>query len=68
MERLLLSFGLSLIIAPIIGLLLNYTPFGISLKYMFFALSIFTALMSIIAFIRRWRVFEEDRYIFSFRS
>lgn len=66
MERLLFSFGLSLIIAPIIGLLLNYTPFGIILIYILFALSIFTALMSIIAFIRRWKLAEEDRYTFNF--
>ena len=30
-ERLALSFGLSIAITPLIGLLLNYTPFGIRL-------------------------------------
>ncbi len=67
-ERALLSFGLSLIFTPIIGLLLNYTPFGISLIYMHLVLSIFTALMCIFAFSRVWGVVKEDRYIFSFRS
>ena len=30
-ERLALSFGLSIVVVPLIGLILNYTPWGISL-------------------------------------
>ncbi len=66
-ERGFFSFGLSTIITPIIGLLLNATPIGIDLISMYLSLAIFTALMTIIAFIRRWKVAEEDRYNFSFR-
>ena len=41
-ERLALAIGLSLAITPLIGLLLNYTPWGIRLNPILAALSLFT--------------------------
>ena len=41
-ERLALTIGLSLAITPLIGLLLNYTPWGIRLDPIVVALSLFT--------------------------
>lgn len=65
-ERIALSFGISIVIAPIIGLLLNYTPFGIKLGPISISLSLFTILMSIIAYIRRLKTPENERFTIDF--
>ena len=39
-ERIALSIGLSVAIAPLVGLVLNYTPFGIRFESIFAALSL----------------------------
>jgi len=41
-ERIALSFGLSIAITPLLGLALNYTPFGIRLSPVLIVLSVFT--------------------------
>ena len=41
-ERVALSFGLSIAVVPLIGLALNYTPFGIRLDPIVASLSVFT--------------------------
>jgi len=41
-ERLALSFGLSIAVVPLIGLGLNFTPFGIRLVPIIVSLSVFT--------------------------
>jgi len=53
-ERFALSVGLSLAITPLMGLLLNYTPWGIRLDPIAISLSIFTLGMAIIATIRKY--------------
>ena len=53
-ERFALSVGLSLAITPLMGLLLNYTPWGIRLDPIVLSLSIFTLDMAIIGTIRRY--------------
>ena len=55
-ERLGLSFGISLPISSIIGLMLNYTKYGISIKSLLLPLAILTLIISIYAHIRRTRV------------
>lgn len=67
-ERLALSFGLSIAVTPLIGLLLNYTPFGIRLTPILLSLSIFTVAMIIIAFMRRIRIVEEERFSVKFKN
>lgn len=52
-ERLALSFGLSIAVVPLMGLGLNYTPWGIRLVPVLIAISLFTLGMSIIAISRR---------------
>ena len=42
LERLALSIGLSLALVPLVGLLLNYTPWGIRLDPIFVSLSLLT--------------------------
>lgn len=65
-ERLALSFGLSIAITPLIGLALNYTPFGIRLDPILFSLSGVTLLLSAVAYLRRRRTPEEDRFSVDF--
>ena len=65
-ERAALSFGLSVAVTPLIGLALNYTPWGIRLTPILMSLSAFTLIMVFIALIRRWRTDEENRFSVSF--
>jgi uncharacterized membrane protein len=61
-ERLALSFGLSISIVPLIGLGLNFTPFGIKLVPILASLSVFTLAMLLISYIRRSKISEEERF------
>ena len=65
-ERIALSFGLSIAITPLLGLALNYTPFGIRLSPVLIVLSIFTISLAIGAYVRRNRIPEEDRFMVDF--
>jgi uncharacterized membrane protein len=55
-ERIALSFGLSIAIAPLIGFGLNYTPFGIRLEPILACLSAFNIAVAIIGLWRRGKV------------
>jgi uncharacterized membrane protein len=61
-ERLALSFGLSIAVVPLIGLGLNFTPFGIRLVAILVSLSIFTLAMCLIAHFRRSKLTCEERF------
>jgi uncharacterized membrane protein len=61
-ERVALSFGLSIAVVPLIGLILNYTPFGIRLVPIAMALSIFTVVLTFIALYRRNNLSLEERF------
>ena len=65
-ERIALSFGLSIAITPLLGLALNYTPFGIRLTPILIVLSVFTVSLAIGAYVRRCRVPEEDKFVVEF--
>jgi len=54
LERLALSIGLSLAVVPLIGLLLNYTPWGIRLGPVLGALSIYTLVLLFGAAVRKY--------------
>lgn len=54
LERLALSIGLSLAVVPLIGLILNYTPWGIRLTPVTVSLAVFTEAMAISALIRKY--------------
>jgi len=54
-ERFALSVGLSLAITPLLGLLLNYTPWGIRLDPIITSLFVFTLSITIIATYRKYR-------------
>jgi uncharacterized membrane protein len=54
-ERVALSFGMSIAITALIGLGLNYTPWGIRLLPVLLSISVFIILLSVIALIRQFR-------------
>ncbi|MCX8204977.1 MAG: DUF1616 domain-containing protein [Candidatus Nezhaarchaeota archaeon] len=54
LERLALSIGLSLALVPLIGLVLNYTPWGIRLNPVFTALSLTALGLSTVALVRKY--------------
>lgn len=51
-ERFVLGVSMSLVVTPIVGLLLNYTPWGIGLVPMTFTLFVFSMFFSATAIIR----------------
>jgi uncharacterized membrane protein len=65
-ERVALSFGLSIAITPLLGLALNYTPFGIRLTPILIVLSVFTISFAIGAYVRRSKIPEEDSFVVDF--
>ncbi|NQE05604.1 hypothetical protein C5S32_07005 [ANME-1 cluster archaeon GoMg1] len=65
-ERIALSFGLSIAITPLLGLALNYTPFGIRLLPVLIVLSVFTISLALGAYVRRSMILEEERFIIEF--
>lgn len=62
-ERMVLSIGLSLAIVPLMGLALNYTPFGIRLYPTVVSLFLFTLSMSILSTYRRGWLPCESRFV-----
>jgi uncharacterized membrane protein len=61
-ERVALSFGLSIAVVPLIGLALNYTPWGIRLDPILASLTVFTLAMTLIAWYRRLLLPAGDRF------
>ena len=66
-ERVALSFGLSIAVVPLIGLILNYTPWGIRLYPILVSITAFIAAMCGVAWFRRRRLAEDERFRVSFR-
>ncbi len=60
-ERVALSFGLSIAVVPLIGLILNYTPWGIRLYPILISLMFFILAMSLLGWYRRKKLPEEKR-------
>jgi len=67
-ERFLLSIGLSLAIVPLIGLGLNFTPWGILLEPLVISITLFTWLMIVIAHYRRAILPYEERFRMPFSA
>jgi len=61
-ERTALSFVLSITIVPLLGLVLNFTPFGLRLAPILFVLSIFTISISLIAWVKRLKLPFTERF------
>ena len=61
-ERVALSFGLSIAVVPLTGLALNYTPWGIRLDPVVISLSILSVGLCLIAQYRRAQLVPEERF------
>ena len=67
-ERIALGFGLSIAVVPLIGLGLNYTPWGIRLTPIVISISAFTLLMAAAAYWRRASLPPEERFSIHLRQ
>ncbi len=67
-ERTALSFGLSIAVVPLIGLGLNYTPWGIRIFPILISLSIFTLVMCGLAYFRRIKLPETEAFEVPFKE
>lgn len=67
-ERVALSFGLSIAIVPLIGLVLNFTPWGIRLTPIAVSVSGFTLVSVAVAAQRRWAIPPEERFQVPYRQ
>jgi uncharacterized membrane protein len=66
-RRLALGFGLSIVVVVLVGFILNYTPWGISLYPVLISLLVFIMAASGTAYYRRRRLPEEERFEPRFR-
>jgi len=60
--RIALSFGMSIIVTALIGIILNYTPWGITPESVLYSLASFIFIISIIAWVRRRGLGEGERF------
>jgi len=67
-ERTALSFGLSIAVVPLLGLGLNYTPWGIRLIPILITISIFTLAMCTAAIMRRRGLPEGEEFSVPFTA
>ena len=67
-ERVALSFGLSIAVVPLVGLVLNFTPFGIRLVPIMIALSGLTLVLVAVAAQRRRALPPEDQFQVPYRQ
>lgn len=61
-ERVALSFGLSIAVVPLIGLVLNFTPWGIRLDPILISLAVFIIAASGVAWYRREKLAPDERF------
>lgn len=67
-ERVALSFGTSIALVPLFGLVLSFTPWGIRLASIVLVLSGFTVVMVGVSARRRWALPEEERFRVPYRA
>ena len=65
-ERVALSFGLSIAVTPLIALILNYTQWGIKLYPILVSITLFILATSGAAWYRRHKLPKEERFSISF--
>ncbi len=58
LERVALSVGLSLAVVPLVGLVLNYTPWGIRLEPIMVALAALCLALAVVCVVRRFRYYQ----------
>jgi|GEM_PF-159485 len=65
-ERLALSFGLSIAVVPLIGLVLNYTPWGIRLYPILISITLFILITSAVGWYRQRKLPATERLSVTF--
>jgi uncharacterized membrane protein len=65
-ERVALSFGLSIAVVPLMGLILNFTRWGIRLEPILISLAVFIIVTSGVAWYRREKLAPDKRFSVSF--
>jgi uncharacterized membrane protein len=68
LERIALSLGLSIAIVPLIGLVLNYTPWGIRPYPIIISITLFIMAASAIGWYRQHKLAANDRFGISVKS
>lgn len=68
LERVALSFGTSIVIVPLIGLVLNFTPWGIRLVPIVLSVSGFTLIATAIASHRRTQLPADEQFTVPYRE
>jgi len=66
-ERMALSFGISIAVVSFIGLILNYTHWGIRLEPVLYSVTSFIFTTSIVAWLRRKRLPKQERFGIEFQ-
>jgi uncharacterized membrane protein len=66
-ERIVLSFGASIAIVPVIGFILNFSPWGIRLIPILTAVGLFILVLSLIGLIRQQLLSKDLRFIITFK-
>jgi uncharacterized membrane protein len=67
MERVALSFGLSIALVTLIGMILNFTPLGIGLESIVYSISSIIVIFSVVAWYRRRNINQFELFNVSFR-
>jgi uncharacterized membrane protein len=67
-ERVALSFGISIAVVPLIGLGLNYAPWGIRPVPVAISIVLFIIIIAVAAHLRRSKVAQEDLFTIDFRE
>lgn len=62
LERIVLSFGASIAVVPLVGLVLNFTPWGLRLVPVLVGLTVLTIPLTVFAAVRRVRLPPEVRF------
>jgi len=65
-QRAALSLGLSIAVVPLIGLILNYTPWGITLESVLGSTTAFIVIMSVVTWVRRKQLSDGERFSIGF--
>jgi uncharacterized membrane protein len=67
-ERMMLSIGVSIAVVPLMGLGLNFTPWGIRLDPIVISLTLFTYVMILVAYYQRALLPVEERFRIPFSA
>lgn len=67
LQRVVLSFGISLAVVPLIGFVLNYTPWGIRLEPVLYSVVLVILVASIASWLRRRRLAGQERFNIEFQ-